>query len=396
VSAGSIDIVVPQVGEATSEVTLVRWLKEEGEAVAEGEPLFEVDTDKYVVEVEAFETGTLIEIVVPAGTEVVPLQVVARLSPEGGTVPGRARVDGGEGAERVSPRTPRAATPEPAVRVLASPKARRLAAELGIDLARLAGRGSGPDGLVTAEDVERTTPVLPAVPPSRLEPIPLSRRRRAIAEHMLESKRGVPHFYLLADVDMSEVQGLRSSCLTQLGWSRPPSITEFVVAASARALAAFPAVNVSYTEPGLIRRRQANVGIAVAVEEGLLVPVVHGADRLDLAELSERTRELAVRAREGRLREADVGDRSIVVSNLGMEGVDAFIAIIDVPDPMILAVGRVTDRCVAVDGAPAVRPMCTLTLSVDHRVLDGIPAARFLAAVRERLETPRDLLGSSR
>ena len=371
-----IEIVVPQVGEATAEVTLVRWLKGEGDAVQQGEPLFEVDTDKYVVEIQAFESGTLAEILVPAGSEVMPLQVVARLAPVGA-------------AGRPQPTVARSAGGREE-RVLASPKARRLADELGVELAGLAGRGSGPGGLVTADDVEAAAgQVTSGTSDTGRE---LSRARRSIAARMAASKREVPHFYLLVDADMSEAERLREWSIGSGGWERPPSATDLAVAACARTLEVLPNTNVSYLESKLVMRAQASIGIAVAVDDGLVVPVVRDAARHGLRELSKQTQAVVERARSGRLLEGDVGERSMVVSNLGMYGVDAFVAIIDRPDPMILALGRVADRCVPVDGAPAVRPMCTLTLSVDHRAFDGVVGARFLSGVRERLENPFELL----
>jgi pyruvate dehydrogenase E2 component (dihydrolipoamide acetyltransferase) len=393
-----IDIVVPQVGEATADVVLVRWLKRRGEAVHKGEPLFEVDTDKYVVEIEAFESGTLTEILVPEGSSVLPRQVVGRLAPAGRPEPEAAPA---AQAVPVATREPAPALPrqrgssppgERRERILASPKARRLAAELGVDLAELVGSASGRGGLVTGEDVERAVQTRSAGPASGPAVRPLSRARRRIAERMQASKREVPHFYLLLDVDMAVAEQLRRECVSALGWERAPTFTALVVAACGRALEASPAVHVRFSEDGLVARERANVGIAVDVSDGLVVPVLADAGRLPLREVDEGTRALVERAREGRLLEADAVERSMVVSNLGMHGVDAFVAIVDLPDPMILAVGRVAERCVVVDGAPAVRPTCTLALSADHRVLDGAAGARFLAVVKERLERPYELL----
>jgi pyruvate dehydrogenase E2 component (dihydrolipoamide acetyltransferase) len=358
------DLVVPHVGEAAAEVVLVRWLKDEGDFVSKGEPLFELDTDKYVVEIEAFASGTLAEILVPAGSAVLPQQVVARLALED---------DSQE-------------------KVLASPKARALARELGVNLAGLAG--SGPEGLVTAGDVEAvsrsdTRRAAPA-PLHR----PLSKVRRAIAERTQASKRDVPHFYLLLDVDMGEAERLRTECVHALGWDSPPTMTALVVAACARALETLPDVHVVFRDGALVPRERADVGIAVDATGGLVVPVLPDAGRLALGELNERVRSVVARARQGRLLEVDVGERSMVVSNLGAHGVDAFVAIIDPPDPFILAVGRIADRCVAVGGVPVVRPTCTLTLSPPPRAGPAAAGARFLAAVKDRLESPFELLGA--
>jgi pyruvate dehydrogenase E2 component (dihydrolipoamide acetyltransferase) len=367
-----VDIVVPQLGEVAADIVLVRWLKDEGDAVARGEPLFEVDTDKYVVEIEAFASGILAEILVPAGSAVLPQQVVARLAPEGQSPE----------VSRVRPQTSRGD------RVLASPKARALALELGIDLAGLASRGTGPEGLITTADVEAigraTTRTVTATSSSSL--------RRTIAHRMQASKRDVPHFYLLLDVDMGEAERLRAETVQDLGWDLRPTITTLVVAACARSLESLPEVHVVFRDDEIIPLEQTNVGIAVDVTGGLLVPVLRNASRVALRELDERTRAAVGRARERRLLEADVGQRSMIVSNLGMHEVDAFVAIIDPPDPLILAVGRIADRCVAVNGVPTVRRMCTLTLSADHRAIDGVIGARFLAAVKDRLERPFELL----
>jgi pyruvate dehydrogenase E2 component (dihydrolipoamide acetyltransferase) len=198
----------------------------------------------------------------------------------------------------------------------------------------------------------------------------------------------------MVDADMSEAKRLRAHCTETLGWERPPTYTDIVVRATAVAVAAHPEVNIEYREQasGWVQRLGVGIGVAVSVPDGLIVPVVGDADRLTLEETSGRIRQLTQRARIGRLRAEDLGDKSLVVSNLGMYGVDAFIAIIDVPDPMILAVGEVADRVAVEDGLPVVRPMATLTLSGDHRVLDGVQAARFLRDVKRLLENPFDLV----
>lgn len=376
-----IDIVVPQISEVASEIVLVRWLKAPGDAVSKGEPLFELDTDKYVVEIEAFEDGTLAEVVVTDGTVVEPGQVVGRL-------------EGAAGASISSAPTPLPVRePEQPVpiatdgarrerRALATPKARRLARDLGVDVSALTGTGKG--GMVTSDDVRGATAETQQLPDPGLEP--LSRARRVIGSRMQESKRTAPHFYVMLDIDMSEAVRLRRHCVDTLGWERPPTFTDFIVAACARALRADSDANVRLEDGGLRRRATVDIGIAVGLEDGLTVPVIQEADRLELQALSSQARAAAERARNGRLLESDLAEKSMVVSNLGMHGVDAFIAIVDPPDPMILAAGRVAERCVVVDGAPAVRWECTLTLSADHRVFDGFLAARFIGAVKSQLE----------
>jgi pyruvate dehydrogenase E2 component (dihydrolipoamide acetyltransferase) len=245
--------------------------------------------------------------------------------------------------------------------------------------------------LIRARDVEAAQAAIPA---AAVEGEPLSRLRQAIAVSTQASKQTVPHFYLLADVDMGQVQTLRSYCTETMGWSKAPTYTAILVRAAALALIALPECNVSLVDRRIVQRAGADVGVVVGVPGGLLTPVIAHADRLSLAGVSARLGEVTERARGNRLRAEDLGGKSLVISNLGMYTVDSFIAIIEQPAPMILAVGRITDRVVAVNGQPAVRPICTLTLSADHRVLDGIPAAQFLTQVVRNLEQPFAILGN--
>lgn len=440
----TIDIVVPQVGEAVAEVILVQWFKEEGDTVQQGEPLFEVDTDKVTVEIEAFADGILSKILVPAGGAVMPQQVVGTLASnvdEAQPPPSleERTLDDAVSEEamtaeknRISPVARRLATeleiapeqitgsgiggrivaedvrrfvarqPAPASlldgtppRVLASPKARGLAAELGLDLTQLSG--TGVDGLIRAADVAAAATFAEAESGALSDGavMPLSKLRRAIAAGTQASKQTVPHFYLMADVDMTQVQALRLYCREHLAWEQAPTYTDIVVRACGLALAQMPELNAYFSEHGIGRWENIDVGVAVSVEGGLVVPVVRSVDRLQLQTVSTAVRDLAQRSRAGRLREADLGPKGIVVSNLGMHAVDAFIAIIDMPAPMILAVGRTAERVVASNGQPVVRPMCTITLSADHRVLDGVPAAEFLSAVVAHLEQPYAILGGT-
>ena len=389
-----IDIVVPMVGEAVADVKLVRWLVTKGQLVSRGDVLFEVDTDKYVVEIEAFADGRIDEILVHDGETVVPLQVVARLVLPNEDKPSSPFKEAGTAAGSAEPESLPTTAPIPPPRtsdgILATPRARRIASETDLDLASI--RGTGPGGRVTAADVEAGRPT--GGTPGEGTRAPLSPPRAAIARRMQESKQTIPHFYLTVEVDMAEAQRSRRRSVDELGWGTPPSYTVLVVAACARALADLPTTNVSVVGQMMVTRDAANIGVAVALDEGLIVPVVRGADRLTLEDLASALADVVERARVGRLRETDIGQRSIVVSNLGMFGIDAFSAIIDPPDPMILSVGRVADRCVAVDGKAEVRPTTILTLSVDHRALDGAPAAAFLDRVRGLLERPSDLFAA--
>lgn len=412
----TIEVVVPQVGEGIADVTLLRWLKQEGDSVKKGEPLFEVDTAKAQLEVEAFTDGILREILVPAGSEVMPLQRVALLTVESAeALPVARPLDSGAAAPDSASATTELrdmghAPPEEARdvsdqsqrarRSRVSPRARALARQLGIAPENIVG--SGPGGLITSADVERahqgqngdqtarpTTAEVEAPSTSASS----TRLRQIIGERMTMSKREVPHFYLLVDVDMAAAQSLRKACVAQRRWEHAPSITSLIVRACALALATHQTYNVSYQHGTLIQRSEVNIGVAVASDDGLRVPVLSAVDRLRLRETAEQLRQVAERARHGRLFAQDFAAKSMSVSNLGMFGVDAFLAIIDIPDPLILSVGQVTDRVVPVNGELAVRPYCTLGGSFDHRVIDGAGGAEFLVTVKRLLEQPDALLG---
>jgi pyruvate dehydrogenase E2 component (dihydrolipoamide acetyltransferase) len=276
------------------------------------------------------------------------------------------------------------------VRPLASPKARLLARQYNIDITTLRGTGSG--GMIIARDLERHTPSTSVPALSVFDEAP-SRTRQVIVQRMTASKQQVPHFYLMTDVHMTQAQALRKYCVDVLHWEKAPTYTDLLVRACALALSEQPEVNRSFHEGGIVAHEAINIGVAVSTDDGLIVPTLANADRTSLREVSANVREVAARAREKRLRPADLASKSLTISNLGMYRVDAFIAIIDMPDPMILAVGRIADRVVAVDKQVAIQPMCTVTLSVDHRVLDGAVAARFLESVAAILEAPFAVLG---
>jgi pyruvate dehydrogenase E2 component (dihydrolipoamide acetyltransferase) len=390
---GSIDVIVPQVGEAIAEVTLVRWLKKVGETVSKGEPLFEVDTEKATFEIEAFADGVLVEIVADAGSSVSPLQVVARLAPSGAAISQPVPLSVSLPAASTTPSNAADMTPRRQVTrrgPLATPRARRVAAELGVDLNDVVGTGER--GMITTEDVEGATGTGTAEPSrsgsSRVERMPAA--RAAVARRVQRSKQNVPHFYLQADVDMSAVERLRHRSRTEDG--NAPSVTSIIVHACSLVIAANPSFNVSYRDGEVEYRDEVAIGVAVDTDAGVLVPVIRRTDSLSLAETSARLIAAIERARAARLRPEDAVPKSMVVSNLGMHGVDAFFAIIDEPDPLILSVGRTTKRLVVVDEAAAIRPMATFGLSIDHRVLDGVDGARFLAAFRDVLEQAEERL----
>jgi pyruvate dehydrogenase E2 component (dihydrolipoamide acetyltransferase) len=269
--------------------------------------------------------------------------------------------------------------------VLASPKARRLARERGVALEDL--QGTGPYGAIQAADVL----ALQDVRPSAVAQPSLSGAWRTMADRMQQSWREVPHFYLERDLDATRLNSWRETIRRRPGYEQVTH-TDLLVVISAAALLEHPRVNATWRDGTIHRHETVNVGIAVATEDALIVPVVHGADRLELKAVAEARGDLVARARDRKLRPADVGDGTFTISNLGMFGVDAFHAIVNTPQAAILAVGRILDRVVAVDGAPAVRPMLTVSLSFDHRVVDGAEGARFLDTLAALVEEPAGLV----
>jgi len=273
-------------------------------------------------------------------------------------------------------------------RVLASPKAKRIAKEQGIELRSL--RGSGPEGAVLAADVVHTatgaaeTLPAPAMQTSQ-EFIPLTPMRRIVGQRMTQSKQSAPHFYISMDIDMSAVSKLRNEW-KERGNTAIPSINDFILHAVGRALKEFPSMNSSFAEQGIQQHADINISVAVALEEGLVVPVIRNANRLSLMELAQQSRELADKAQNKKLFPLDYEGGTFTVSNLGMLGVDSFTAIINPPQCAILAVGRVVPRVVAEDGMFAIKSLMTATLSADHRVVDGATSARFLRQIKQYLE----------
>jgi pyruvate dehydrogenase E2 component (dihydrolipoamide acetyltransferase) len=416
---------MPALGVAQQTGTLLKWFKAEGESVSKGEPLMEIETDKATVEIEAPGSGVLTQVIAKPGDEVpvgnriavilAPGEAAGVLAlhdphpsplPKGeGTIEGRAATHGkgpasvpplpegegrGEGRAAASRSHPtNKAAPSIALgqgRVLASPAAKRIAREQGVNLASV--RGSGPEGSILAEDVLRAAPHVPGVAATITadQILPLSPMRRIVGERMTQSKQSAPHFYLSIDIDMSAVTKLRSAAKQQ-GEGNVPSINDFILHACARALQDFPSLNASFSVAGFKLHADIDLGMAVALEEGLVVPVIRNADRLSLTELVARSRDLVDKTQKKKLLPVDYEGGTFTVSNLGMLGVDSFIAIINPPQCAILAVGRVAPRVVAEDGMFAIKPVMTATLSADHRVVDGAIGARFLQNVKTLLES---------
>src|SRR5262245_15953129 len=402
---------MPALGVAQEKGTLLNWLKAEGQLVTKGEPLMEVETDKATVEVEAPASGILSNITASAGDEIpVGNKIAVILAPGevgASTAPApQHRIEFGADS-RPEPSThksesKREAEPNPpispfvkggskedfATRVLASPAAKRIAKERGIDIASL--EGSGPEGAILAEDVVRAAGAQAPVPSGSLkvkETVHLTPMRRIVGERMTKSKQTAPRFYLIMDVDMTEVTRRRNA-LKEKREQLIPSINDFILSACAQALKEFPSLNAAFTDQRVEIYSDINIGLAVALEEGLVVPVIRNADCLSLQELAKESRELAEKAQKKKLLPRDYEGGTFTVSNLGMFGVDSFIAIINPPQCAILAVGQVGPRVVPHGEGIAVRPMMTMSLSADHRVVDGAIAARFLQEVKKLLEAP--------
>ena len=389
------DVIMPALGVAQEKGTLLAWRKAEGESVKKGEPLMEIETDKATVEIEAPASGRLAQVSARAGDEIPVGQTIAVILAPGESLSAAAKLAASQSVPTVKKESAAApaakiAATQSAVspssgRLLASPAARRIAGEKGIALASL--RGSGPEGSILAEDVLRAAP--DSAPRSQTAPaaqeiIPLTPMRRIVGQRMTQSKQSAPHFYISMDIDMTAVSEARAGW-KEKGETSVPSINDFILHACARVLKDFPSVNSTFTEQGIQLHADINIGMAVALDEGLVVPVIRNTDRLSLKELATQSRELADKAQKKKLFPLDYEGGTFTVSNLGMLGVDNFIAIINPPQCAILAVGRVAARVVADDGMFAIKSLMTATLSADHRVVDGAIAARFLQEVKSLL-----------
>ena len=405
------EVKLPRLGQGMEMGTIVRWLKGEGDPVQKGDALYELDTDKVTQEVEAEASGVLLKIAVQQG-EVPVGQTVAVIgeagedfsfadagAPASAEKPAEAPTREPEREEGVAAGSAARAAPPTAAssaatnggRIKASPLARRIARERGIELSTV--RGTGPEGRIVAEDVERAQAAPPAAPAAlpapvatgEVESVPLSNIRKTIARR-LTAAWTVPAFELTVSADMT-----RANALVERVRERDPvrvTVTDLLLKVCAQALARHPDVNVQFTDDALLRFPTANVGLAVATEQGLIVPVIRSAERLSLVEISRARADLVGRAREGKLKTSDLDAGTFTISNLGMFGVEQFIAVLNPPQAAILAVGATEDRPVALNGEVVVRPMMTVTLTVDHRAVDGAPAAEFLGSVKALLEDP--------
>ena len=398
-------VIMPALELAQETGKVLRWLRVAGDTVVKGEPIVEIETDKVTVEIEAPASGVLREVSARAGDVVAVGKTIAlifaadeaandtavkasplarKVAEEHGVDLARVKTAGGriEKADVLAhvERHTTSAADGVATRLLAaSPKARRLAAERGVDLGGL--EGSGPGGAVVVADV----PVEARTPGAGVSSV-----WRIMAERMTASWTTAPHFYLVREVDVSRLTAWRE----RAGAQSDVRITypDVLVRVVAAALTRHPRVNVAWKDGAIFQHGGADIGLAVAIDDGLIVPVLRGADALTLAEIARRREDLVGRAQTGKLRPADIQGASFTLSNLGMYGVDAFNAIVNPPQAAILAVGRIVDRAVAVAGQVAVRPTVVLTLSCDHRALDGARAAQFLGTLADFIEEPLALL----
>jgi pyruvate dehydrogenase E2 component (dihydrolipoamide acetyltransferase) len=394
------EVKLPRLGQGMESGTVTKWLKNEGDAVEKGEPLYEIDTDKVTQEVESDFAGVLLKIALREGEAPVG-QTIAYIGEAGEEVaasepepaPETEKVSDTTVSDTTVSDTPAEAPPAPSSasngRIKASPLARRLARERGIDIATL--QGTGPDGRVIAKDVEgaepRPAPAAPAaVPTGDVESIPLTNIRKTIARRLTAAWQA-PVFQLTVTADMTRANVLVSRA-RELNPDVRITVTDLLVKVCAQALMRHRNVNVQYAEDALLRFPTANVGIAVAAPQGLVVPVVRSVERLSLAEVAAARGDIVARARDNKLTTQDLEDGTFTISNLGMFGIEQFVAVLNPPQAAILAVGATVDMPVARDGAVEIRPVLTMTLTVDHRAVDGAEGADFLRTVKQFVEDP--------
>ena len=409
------NIVMPQMGYDMREGTVVRWRKQEGEAVSRGDVIAEIETDKATVEMEAYQTGVLGRIVVAEGRTVPVGELIAVVTEPGEEAPSLEELVSPPPSEATTAPAEQASSPgvapvsqavpaeettaaAPAGEVRASPIARRLAREKGLDLVQVVG--TGPGGRITEADVlayeEQMKAAAPEAVPAAAAPlagrVELTRMRRAIARVTTQSKREAPHFYVTSEIDMTEAMTFHRQLNDTLEDDTRISVNDMVVKAAAKVLEKLPSFNASFQEDYLQLNPDVNIGIAVALEEGLIVPAIGTCQNKSLVEIARASGDLIQRAQKGTLRAEEYTGATFSISNLGMFDVDSFAAIIFPPNAAVLAVGTVKEQPVVRDGQVAIAQTMKATLSVDHRVADGAEGARFLMEVKRYLEHPVSLL----
>ncbi|MBX3035925.1 MAG: 2-oxo acid dehydrogenase subunit E2 [Anaerolineales bacterium] len=421
------DVIMPALGMAQETGTLIQWLKKSGDNVTKGEPLMEIETDKATVEIEAPASGTLASItaqvgdVIPVGQRIALIlapgesesnatppstpqpvsvpstsakpqtfsatPVAARLAAEHNLDITKIKTNGGQVRKEdvlayIEERGKRKDVfPS---RILASPKAKRLAKENGIDLSTI--KGTGPDGAILVSNLHSLILNSP-IPNSQ---ITTSKMWRVMADRLTQAWTTIPHFYLMREVNASRLVTWREKA--QKNSTEKITYTDLLVKLTAVALRKYPRLNASWINENIMLNHDVNIGLAVAVDDGLLVPVIHHADEMNLTELASSRSGIVSRAKSNKLTLDDLSGGTFTISNLGMYGVDTFNAIVNPPQAAILAVSRIADRVVPVNGQPAVQPMMTLSLSCDHRVVDGARGAEFLQTLADLIEEPLQLL----
>lgn len=404
------EVIMPKLGLTMEEGVINKWFVREGQRVEKGDPLFEVATDKVNMEVESPASGVVLKILHPEGATVPITEVVAYVGEEGESIP--VKVPKGEAEEvpeaevtREEKGAERGEVPPQKERIKVSPLARRLAQEYGLDLAQISG--TGPGGRIVKEDVERALAALkekekaPTVEEVKVEEevprgkaVPLSRMRRIIAERMAESFRTKPHFFIFQEVLAEELVRMRERILplVERETGLRVSYTDILVKMVARALERYPLLNASFVGDEIVFHDDVNIGVAVALEEGLIVPVVKSAQKKSIAQITREVHDLVERAKVGKLTPEDISGGTFTISNLGMFGVDAFTAIVNPPESAILACGAIKKRPMF-DGKDIVPlSVIELTLSCDHRVIDGAQAAQFMQFLKTLLEEPFALM----
>ena len=383
------EVIMPALNPGQETGILLEWLKQEGETIEKGEPLMEVETDKANVEVEAEATGILSNISVQPGDEIHVGEVIAMILSEDESAPESIKDDSStqtavtenevkhhsgnsekmESIETVSKN-----------KIAASPKVKQYAKKEGLDLSSV--KGSGPGGAILMEDVL----AIQSTAEKEDNDFQTGKGWLLMADRLTESWTSAPHFSIVRNLDATNLAAHKKE--TKANSSANITFTDLLVKYAASSLKEHPRVNASLIDGKLIKNLAINIGIAVATEDGLIVPVIHNADELSLEEITERRKELVARTQEGKLRSGDLDAGTFTISNLGMFDVDSFNAIINPPQSAILAVGRIIDQVVPMDGKPVIRPMLTINLSFDHRVIDGARGAHFLQTLSNLIENP--------
>ena len=394
----AVAVIFPKLDEAMKSGKIVRWLKNEGDRVEKGEVILEIESEKTSFEIEAEASGILSKVMAKAGDEVAVGATIAFILQPGEKAPEVAKPVIVKAKKEKTIEISRAASETREIK--ASPLARNIAREHDIDLSLVTG--TGPGGRITREDILKAIEERPTakVPPVREAPelaeeeiVPLSSMREVIAQRMTESFK-TPHFYLTTEVDAQELMAIRNQLLPAIEsqTSIRLTLTDLIIKIAVKALKDNPALNCSYVDGGVKLFKRIDIGLVTAVEGGLVVPVIRQADKKSLAELAQTRAGLVQKAREHTLTKEEMTGSTFTISNLGMFEIDQFSAIVQPPEAAILAVGRIAEKPVVRNGEILVRPMMTLTLSIDHRVLDGIIGAQFLQSLKRYIENPLNLI----